>query len=49
MRAPQLMSWSLLGPAVQWAKAESDRGVLLATVSGRTEVFAFTPSRHRLS
>jgi dipeptidyl aminopeptidase/acylaminoacyl peptidase len=41
MRAPQLMSWSLLGRAVSWAKAESDRGVLLATVSGRTEVFAF--------
>lgn len=41
MRAPQLMSWSLLGPAVSWAQAESDRGVLLATVSGRTEVFAF--------
>ena len=41
MRAPQLMAFSLLGLPVQWARAESDRGVLLATVSGRTGVFAF--------
>ena len=41
MRAPQLMSWSLLGRPVSWAEEESDRGVVLATLSGRTEVFAF--------
>jgi dipeptidyl aminopeptidase/acylaminoacyl peptidase len=35
------MSWSLLGRPVSWAERESDRGVVLATVSGRTEVFAF--------
>jgi hypothetical protein len=41
LRAPQLMSWSLLGRPVSWAERESDRGVVLATVTGRTEVFAF--------
>lgn len=41
IRAPQLMSWSLLGPPVSWAQGESDRGVVLATLTGRTEVFAF--------
>ena len=41
MRAPQLMSWSLLGRPVSWAQEESDRGVVLATLTGRTEVFAF--------
>ncbi len=41
MRAPQLMSWSLLGRPVSWAEEESDRGVVLATLTGRTEVFAF--------
>ena len=41
MRAPQLMSWSLLGRPVSWAEKESDRGVVLATLTGRTEVFAF--------
>ena len=41
LRAPQLMSWSLLGRPVSWAEGESDRGVVLATLTGRTEVFAF--------
>jgi dipeptidyl aminopeptidase/acylaminoacyl peptidase len=41
MRAPQLMSWSLLGRPVSWAEGDSDRGVVLATLTGRTEVFAF--------
>ena len=41
MRAPQLMSWSLLGRPVSWADEESNRGVVLATLTGRTEVFAF--------
>ncbi len=41
MRAPQLLTWSLLGPPVVWAGNEADRGVVLATTSGRTEVHAF--------
>jgi dipeptidyl aminopeptidase/acylaminoacyl peptidase len=41
MRAPQLLTWSLLGPPVLWAGDESDPGVVLATTSGRTEVHAF--------
>jgi dipeptidyl aminopeptidase/acylaminoacyl peptidase len=41
LRAPQLTSSSLLGHPVSWAEGDSDRGVVLATVTGRTEVFAF--------
>lgn len=40
VRAPQLRAWSLLGPAVSWA-TDAERGVLLANLSGRFEVFAF--------
>ena len=41
MRAPQLLTWSLLGPPVVWADDEADRGLVLATTLGRTEVYAF--------
>ncbi len=41
VRAPQLLPFSLIGPAVNWAKDMSNRGVLLATSSGRAEVYAF--------
>ena len=41
MRAPQLLTWSLLGAPVVWAADEADRGVVLATTSGRTEVHGF--------
>lgn len=41
MRAPQLMSRNLLGHPVSWAAEDSNRGVVLATLTGRTEVFAF--------
>ena len=44
IRAPQLMSRSLLGPAIVWADGTSDRGVLLANPTGRTEVYAFDAS-----
>ena len=40
LRAPQIKSWSLLGPAVSWAR-DAERGVLLANPSGRFEVYAF--------
>lgn len=43
-RAPQLLSFSLLGPPVSWAHGHSDRGVLLSTLGGRVEVFAFDAS-----
>jgi dipeptidyl aminopeptidase/acylaminoacyl peptidase len=43
LRAPQVKSWSLLGPAVSWAR-DSERGVLLANPSGRFEVYAFDAS-----
>ena len=43
LRAPQIKSWSLLGPAVAWA-GDRDRGVLLANLSGRFEVYAFDGS-----
>ncbi|MFZ0325633.1 MAG: prolyl oligopeptidase family serine peptidase [Actinomycetes bacterium] len=41
VRASQLLSFSLSGAPVVWAADVSDRGVLLANVTGRTEVFAF--------
>src|SRR5262245_9365490 len=41
IRTPQLLSFSLLGPAVSWAEDDASRGVLLSNLSGRTEVFAF--------
>ena len=41
VRAPQLTSFSLLGPPISWADDAADRGVLLANPTGRTEVFAF--------
>ncbi len=44
IRAPQLLSFSLLGPPVSWATDRSDRGVLLSTLGGRAEVFAFDAS-----
>jgi dipeptidyl aminopeptidase/acylaminoacyl peptidase len=44
MRAPQLLSFSLLGPPVAWAHDQPDRGVLLSTLGGRVEVFAFDAS-----
>lgn len=44
VRAPQLATFSLLGPPVSWAADRADRGVLLATPSGRTEVYAFDAS-----
>ena len=40
LRAPQVKTWSLLGPPVSWAR-DTDRGVLLANPSGRFEVSAF--------
>ena len=43
LRAPQLLSVSLLAPAISWAD-DADRGVLLANSTGRTEVFAFDSS-----
>jgi len=43
VRSPQLLSVSLLAPAISWADA-ADRGVLLANSTGRTEVFAFDSS-----
>ena len=46
VRAPQLMSFSLIGPAVSWAADRSDSGVLLATLSGRAEVYAFDATEH---
>src|SRR3954471_3164813 len=44
MRAPQLLSFSLLGPPVSWAHDHADRGVLLSTLGGRVEVFSFDAS-----
>lgn len=44
VRAPQLATFSLLGPPVCWAATDADRGVLLANPSGRTEVYAFDAS-----
>ena len=44
MRAPQLLSFSLLGPPVSWASDHADRGVLLSTLGGRVEVYAFDAS-----
>ncbi len=44
IRAPQLLSFSLLGPAVSWAHDDPDRGVLLSTLGGRVEAFAFDAS-----
>ena len=41
--APQIKSWSLLGPSVAWAQ-DRERGVLLANPSGRFEVYAFDAS-----
>jgi dipeptidyl aminopeptidase/acylaminoacyl peptidase len=41
MRAPQLLSFSLLGPPVSWAHDHANRGVLLSTLGGRVEVFSF--------
>jgi dipeptidyl aminopeptidase/acylaminoacyl peptidase len=41
IRAAQLLSFSLLGPPVSWATDESNWGVLLSTLGGRAEVFAF--------
>ncbi|HVQ17644.1 MAG TPA: S9 family peptidase, partial [Actinomycetes bacterium] len=41
MRAPQLVTFSLINAAVSWAAKSTDRGVLLATSSGRAEVYAF--------
>ena len=41
MRAPALLSRSLVGPPISWAKARADCGVLLANPGGRTEVFRF--------
>ncbi|HVQ87801.1 MAG TPA: alpha/beta fold hydrolase [Actinomycetes bacterium] len=38
---PQLIPFSLTAPAVSWAKQVSNRGVLLATCSGRAEVHTF--------
>jgi dipeptidyl aminopeptidase/acylaminoacyl peptidase len=43
LRAPQVKSWSLLGPAVSWAR-DRERGVLLANPNGRFEVYAFDAS-----
>ncbi len=43
LRAPQIKSWSLLGPSVSWAR-DRDRGVALANTSGRFEVHAFDAS-----
>jgi dipeptidyl aminopeptidase/acylaminoacyl peptidase len=43
LRAPQIKSWSLLGPAVSWAR-DQERGVLLANPNGRFEVYAFDAS-----
>ena len=40
LRAPQVKSWSLLGPSVAWAQ-DRERGVLLANPGGRFEVYAF--------
>lgn len=41
IRAPQLLTFSLLGRPVVWAGDSSDRGVLLANTTGRAEVYAF--------
>jgi dipeptidyl aminopeptidase/acylaminoacyl peptidase len=41
MRAPQLLSFSLLGPPMSWAHDHPARGVLLSTLGGRVEVFTF--------
>lgn len=43
LRAPQIKAWSLLGHPVSWAR-DRDRGVLLANLSGRFEVYAFDAS-----
>jgi hypothetical protein len=43
IRAPQIVPFSLIGAAISWADKDSDRGVLLATRSGRAEVYAFDP------
>lgn len=43
LRAPQIKSFSLLGPTVSWAR-DRDRGVLLANPNGRFEVYAFDAS-----
>ena len=40
LRAPQVKTWSLLGPPVSWAR-DTERGVLLANPGGRFEVYAF--------
>jgi dipeptidyl aminopeptidase/acylaminoacyl peptidase len=44
IHAPQLLPTSLIGPAVSWATDVSNRGVLLATPTGRAEVFTFDAS-----
>ena len=44
INAPQLLPTSLIGPAVSWATDVSNRGVLLATTTGRAEVFTFDAS-----
>ncbi|HVN50641.1 MAG TPA: hypothetical protein VMT43_04370, partial [Acidimicrobiales bacterium] len=41
VRAPQLLTFSLLGPSISWAADHPGRGVLLATTSGAVEVYAF--------
>ena len=43
LRAPQVKSWSLLGPSVAWAQ-DRERGVLLANPGGRFEVYGFDAS-----
>lgn len=45
IRAAQLVPFSLISPAVDWAREASHRGVLLSTRSGRAEVYTFDASR----
>ena len=41
VRAPALSWFSLFGPTVSWATDSPERGVLLCSLSGRVEVYAF--------